>query len=739
MWTLPEKDREACAKFSAQRETLLLYKTCFDKYKHLIGGTSLRIRRATQDDYRYDATLNDLALIVNWSFERGGCKNVSCVGTYPPGKSCALTDKPFGLLTGKNVYERNNNYFPEDIIDVCAPQCFHLKSASAAKDTLTIAAKHNAKDISFPPTLVWNDQTNACQYDVSPGIMKLFLDPSSRLSDTYSPLRDDVIFTLARERLATFPETKVTVGRVNQPYCSQFQMDVVNDKESVSLDPTFTNNMCDLSKAEHVLSWFTGTSLIRMVKMGHDELSILLKKAIRARSSDIQTYQTSEARFASVDAWRAQVPRKNQMVDIPLDITATNLGLIGDDYWSEWTNDPVSVANKPTDKYGGVLVRNSESEERSKIWSVLSSPPESQPPPSSSLSSPDTKKRAKRAAISTVVSKAPPEKPQLPPTTATASKVWSKIDNFLAGLIRSLSDPETYVAFAAGYEASKFVSSLRSQVKRTMSVMTTIVERDGVKTLFGLSGKAAGLRMIEMSTLHTVMSVSVRTTVSTTIRAMTTAAVASLNVLSWILILGPILDLLFALVWDPLKLCTPAFTDIQLQKIVESDLEMRVRNGTASGILTVGNFTPSDLMRAYLMNEDVELLGLQIKTSLTYNNAYFCNMKTTSEGSVVDWSVDGEFSVDDEGAMEKAFRSLSLINATPNEVDEIAFNAVQNDRVQSTRQNKSLIVGFIFFVVALSAWIISAPPVLSIVASTVALGCAAIALFRSYANAFKHT
>lgn len=657
-WSLPEADNKSANKFATQRTLLLLHEKCFE-FPHLIGGTTLTIRRASQDFYRYPDELFDDALHVEWRFLASGCANVSCQGVYPPGKMCTERDQPFGLLTGANLYTRVADYRSENVMNVCQPACHNLKARRAGAATASAILLKN-DDNAVPPTLVWNETAGQCQYDTSPEATRFLVDPVARLSDNYSPLRDDVVFSASRQQLATFPEILTTVGRVDESYCRQFQMSLEKDTDSASLDPHFVNRKCALSEAESIVSWITGRSLIQLYKLGSDELGHLVERAIDLRSSDIQKYPTTEQRFANADVWRAQLPRPKQ-TPIPVDVKLSTLGLFGVHEWDEWTNDPKAIqeAGGITDAWGGVIVGR-------------------------------PKKRVKRLATATTPI-------NVVPMTATgettATTTAFNIEKFVTGIVKILSDPTTYGAIAAGVGASHFVTVLRAHVKQTMSLLADIITKKGLQAAFGFGTETVmAVRIIEYVSLRSVLSVSLLSATASVLRATASLAATSLNVLSWLLIIGPLLDLFFAFVADPLKLNTPSFTDYQLQTLAEADAENRSRSG-----VLFGSYEPADMMYRYLTGGDTTFTTRHLSTSLIYTTLYCTNLRVDSNGTTINWNDYGDVSsdsVNDVDGVERAFQMLSVLSSAHSSVDEVLFNRRYDARAQRAQQTSHRFIGF---------------------------------------------
>lgn len=721
-WTpLPPRDAEAGDLFAAQRVLLLLHNECWNFFPHLINGTTLSIRRAEQTFYSYDDTSTafaDQAIQVEWKFNAAGCANVSCVTTVPPGKTCTPYEQPFGLLTGANLYNKQDAFDTNHILNVCQPACFNLRPKRAGIDLM-----NNATDSHpvFPPTTVWNNEKQMCQYDISSATMRFLLDPSVRVSDGYSPLRDDVAFTMVRQKLTTFPEATTSVGRISVDYCTQFQMLSEIDSDSESLDSQFVNQKCAFTGPEEALSLVTGHSLIQLYKLSKTELDLLIRRAIGTRSTDaIQRYPVSESRFTNVDLWRAQKPRLCQTC-VPVNVTLKDLGLVGVHKWSTWTNDPshVAAADGVTDKYGGVILAATKNRLKRAVISQPAALSSERPPFNASSVT------AKTAA------------PSESKTNLAFVGNQTTIDQFIMGIAQILSSPETYASLGAGTAAGYFVSALRTNVKRTINVLADIVERGGVRAAFGFGvGSPMAVRIIEYVSVRGILSVSSISATATVLRKSASLLASSANIVSWLFIIGPILDLLFTFVVDPLKLNNQAFTDYQLQKLTEADLESRAR---ASSLY--GEYQPADVMYRYLISDDANFLVRRLTTTLEYMTLYCANVRIDSNGTVVDWNSHGLAPDSTEvggAAIVRAFQTLSVLAATRTATDDIIFNQRHNGRASNVANTSwrfygaALVVAILTLVVS----VVAQAPQLFVLGGISSLLVAAIGILTMYTQAF---
>jgi len=128
-----------------------------------------------------------------------------------------------------------------------------------------------------------------------------------------------------------------------------------------------------------------------------------------------------------------------------------------------------------------------------------------------------------------------------------------------------------------------------------------------------------------------------------------------LDVAGWILLIGPILDLFFALVWDPFKLTVSPFSDALLRKFSECVLAQRqIHIGQRTIEMTQYSFWKLHVVKSIKKYADLEHLTV-------FGNVftYFHNRTITEEGTQLNWDSDGELVIDSNIDSNEIIKTLN--------------------------------------------------------------------------------
>lgn len=253
--------------------TTLKYNWFCKYYPTLVKKTVFNIYRADTDyDYFYEKQFEDYAYTVKWVFTEQGCKDCSCLATYPLSKNCSNIDGPKRLQNG---------------LITCQPQCFI-----------------NDQYIGYNPLYGTWSESICIRRD--PELMKFFIDASLRSDPTG---RDKYSMRI------TFPNnTREIEVHVDDAYCDQFGL--VYDATRGSCETT-NNNF------SYAITFITGESLMKMYRLGENQMSLIADRMIQwaSHSQNLQKEYFTELKTReqamiewmssennSIDVYKLQIP-----------------------------------------------------------------------------------------------------------------------------------------------------------------------------------------------------------------------------------------------------------------------------------------------------------------------------------------------------------------------------------------------------------------------------------------------
>jgi len=568
-------------KYQNNRNKLLYAQQMYHTMKNIFSHTNFYIQLADPDkDYYYESQFKNQAIKVNWKFNETGCNIVSCNPVYPPLQTCNMND-PIVYLTGDHTW-----------ITACQPACFNLQI-----DNDKTSNTKSKWDPQSPYTL-WNGKR--C-YVESHSWLQFLTDPIRRVTDTND--EPDTTGFDVKIRADEFNDSIVT-GSINEKYC-----------RDNFLDFDTSNGKCDMTGFLHYLSFFTGTSLIKLTQMSVSKIEqVMLDKMNKYTRID------GQAQFdfwKSFDEWKRKIDTTK--IPIPIDITLTDLGINANNEHLIWTNEFSNLSDGRNDKFGGRLV---------EPLLVYKNVPNTQ-----SLLHNFRSKNFKTANSNKMQN--------LKNSTAQTiklSRLKTSVDDILQKVLIVYSQiltPEMLVSLGIQVGVEKFIDLAKIQLKKVSMETITLLIKSNVLSAIKNELSARLLVSVISSNLVRVAVEQLATTVGKLAIIAAQMSVSALTIVGWLLIIGPLLDLVF-IFWDPLKLNKQLYSNETLAQLSEAALKARQ---VQQGQRTV-EMEPDTLWTYFIVRDSKKFFNETTISQIRFSADYFANRIYNSDGSVFNWHAD---------------------------------------------------------------------------------------------------
>lgn len=628
-----EQDIHSARAYVEYRHLLKTRNECLLKAPHIFTHTTLVIEAAnTVDDYIIEAELENFAIKVKWSFDETGCNTSSCFPTFPLSQICKHDSTPFsfGLPNGSAM-------------NACQPACFNSK-LDAADNYVT-----REQSQSVPPQLNWID--NACWME-NYALTAFFVDPSKQQdTDTQSGMKDikaDVTgFDVYVTKLGA-DGSPVTCARINPKYCKSFYMDFVKDTDEKALPE---DNACGYDGAIYYVQLVFGSSLIKLTRLSVEKFEkavrTFTKLALRKVDATekplfLQHFPATREFLSSVKRWKNNINTAKK--SLPENITLNELGLSDQRLRDRlvWTDAYCHIDDGRNDKYGGRLMeknqtlpshingthRNDEDERR------------------------NTEEFLKNflSAESTRIKDTVTKKNQLSDNDVVDSvqKIIFECGSMLS------KDQINETLIEAGADASQVIC--KKLLKHfTPEMIAGLLKSEAIAGIKIVSGKLLSLALSHA--LINVMVESIALQVGRVAVALAGVVSSALSIIGWLMLIGPIMDIVFTFIWDPLHFTRPTLSDTLLRKISESTLLQRQ--------ITYGSrqieMTPYMFWNLHVANRASP--ATETLCILQHTLFYFSCRKMSSDGSVIEWVITDNNEYDSNSdRISTAFRHAVIRN-----------------------------------------------------------------------------
>lgn len=353
--TFTRDDEISATAYTSNRIILHMLWELADVYDNVAEMIDVKIRPAINgEDYLFDEDFADAAIVVSveWKNEKDACEKLSCNDKYPLGKSCRFLDSP--------------KYFPsgdDTTVKACQPACY-MVNASRINGEIS---RDNAKSFYNKNVFsvmnndgVWTDFTTSDKLDEEPPIdvpedpakskIKLIKAPDLPPLSVYengkcglADLAIETFVTLPYERsiehnvcrqdnirvgddIVLLDSPREYSGRHSRTYCNVFDKEFLPDKT------------CSTTWWEDILSYtFVGNAMIRLARMaihGGDGCSEILPTDSGRKQVDAEAIKSlpnnTHAKWFNSKSGNFVLPPPNVML--------SDLGLSGGDKYHYWNS-----------------------------------------------------------------------------------------------------------------------------------------------------------------------------------------------------------------------------------------------------------------------------------------------------------------------------------------------------------------------------------------------------------------
>lgn len=617
------KDIESARRYVNYRTLLNARNACIRDAPHIFSHTVLNIEAATlsaitdsnDDDgnYVFEKYFADKALKARWSFNETGCATTSCFPTYPLSETCKEDSVPFSFGTPNG-----------SLFDACQPSCFNSKLTPESGN----AASEDETARRLPPQLIWFK--DSCLLE-NYALTSFFLDPSKHHENGKIDVTNFDIYVAE----IGADKNPAICARINPRYCESFYTDFIKDyDESALLD----DKACGYDGGTYYLQLFIGSSLIKLVRMSESKFreSVeifkreILKNGGRAEVPVFLRHDQPTRDFLrSVKKWKSNINATKKTV--PEDVTLSELGIIdGGRDRLMWTDKFSHLDDGRNDKYGGRLIEKS----RGIPISIRLNNDENNS---------SENKVPKRIVEEILVPAGKRVRRQLMNSDdvhqLSENELLDTIQKVIFGIGGMLSKEnitETSLQLGADGGVTVFKYYMKTLGPRLVNAF--------LKSELLAAGRSVSAKLFSTVVSHAMFNLIAESVVmhlGKAAIALMGVASSALTIIGWLLAIGPIMDLLFAFVWDPFDFSTPTLSDSLLRKISESGLMQRQVDVGSRRI----EMSPYTFWHLHVVNDDFKYENEYAACALKHTLVYFSNRKISSDGSAIDWSRDDDDSI----------------------------------------------------------------------------------------------
>lgn len=532
-------------KFILERLKLLRLQHLWKYFPNLASETSLSIYPSigiTGDDDGSSSSSGNLKneknnrkydLVVKTRFERIGCEMVSCNPYYPVMKTCSTNDAP---LTFSNNANKN--------IPACQPSCKLFKPTTTVGNGDRNKSNTGQNVDSFSPFTVWND--GKC-YVEDANLLAFIVDYSRR-----NEFDDEQGLDFKAEFLTDSTGRKYISGRINESYCEAHGMDYVDEKINYAYDGIDPVNAkrCELTAGKYLSSWFIGSSLTKLVSRWHNG---------KIPNNTLYTVPQNKYILDEIGWKNHRGPYNYETLNV--DVSLSDFDIVEDKKDRYWTNKTIDSYLTIKEINDGRVVKHTDTDRNDLLKEIY------------------IDNDGEEEDFENVISN----------TGYRDDKSLNEyIDIFsqnVYNLYLTLLDSENVTNVTIGEVSEITLNNIKSNIKSTAkSLINRIVDnkRLQVKLINDFGSRVLNKQIINKVVI-TMVAERIAFTMGRTVAAISKLSVAATNVVGWLLIIGPIMDIIFSF-WDPLKLATQPYSDLILYKISSELMKSRRRTYNRTNI-----------------------------------------------------------------------------------------------------------------------------------------------------------
>jgi hypothetical protein len=582
--------------YQAERSKLLFGQQLFNTMRHIYSHTICKIQMANADrDYFYEPQFHDKAIKVTWKFNDTGCKMISCNPVFPPSQICQPSNNVAGsmsFLSGSSTW-----------VTACQPACYNTRLS----DNKSSTGGNTKMDPQSPYTL-WNG--SKC-YIESVQWLQFLTDPLKRVtSDSDKP--DTTGFDI--EIYTNEDNDSILTGHITEQYCREHYLDFDEHAKE-----------CDLTGFSYYLSFLIGDSLIKLTKKATEEL----EEVITGLENEYKLVlgKARESFWENLTNWQNNI--KYNVLPIPIDVKLSDLGITHKTMHMIWTNEYAHLTDGRNDKLNGRLI------EPLLIYKT--------PSTSKFKSQFKSASKLKSASIN---------------ESFQFSKLqdWVKdVLNFVLNVYGQLLTPEGLLTIGIQVATEEMLKLAAEQLRK---VSTDLISRLIADNLLRLVQTKMSVRLLGAIVSTSIINNAIEQ-ISLFVGKLALAAAKisaeALSVVGWLLIFGPLLDLIFTF-WDPLKINAPTFSDDVLKQLGQGMLKTRqlMYNGKRTLELE-----PEAWWKVFVVGNSQKFANENLLLQMAFLGDYFSARTLNSDGSSFNWNQD---LINTDTDMATIHRSLQQFN-----------------------------------------------------------------------------
>lgn len=543
---------------------------------------------------------------VEWKFEQLGCQMSSCRSTVvvnAENKQCTPDDEPFS--------QRLSNSYK---LDRCQPICSEFKSAP-------------------PPQLLWKNGTNK-QQQLTNNLRDVFLPPNKCIAlqaeyieslvnpyESYDErwgLEDNGL-DLVDEVVDSFGHF-LPVAKVYDKHCEFFKTNFqkIENTRFVSDSKAKyyrigSDNECGFDNVEHLVSMFTGSWFVRVMKDRHN-----VQTEAGRKISASNRHPTSIPEIQNKQIWKSTINSKK--VKIPPSVSAEQLfsRSLLDRAKKEgrqlyWTNGNINNASSNTlnGPYNGLIQlgeKNSIDFDNAILLNAIAN------------------NRKRQNVVFDVVDDSNDNGETEKEKQNRLKDVLVQIRNYLnkgGNILGSMYTPQTAAYVAVDINTSKAMQlGVKKLLPTIESSANKFMQSNASANVLKLSSKLMS-RAIAHGMLSSLASV------------VTKSLIGSLSGVGTVLFVMQLVDIVLLLIGDPTGLLKEPDNDAQYRTLANAYIRQNQRKFGVSEI----EFTPDMLNELQMSNDDIETRKLTY--SILYYNELFRH-NVLSDGSRMDKILDIE-------------------------------------------------------------------------------------------------
>lgn len=560
-------------------------------YANVGSNTVLNVWKCS-DEYIYtdpigDNGLEDSAIVAKWYFTDAGCKMISCNPYYPGNNQCTKEDEPFSY-----------NVAGGSQINACQPAC-NQNITGGLFGLFTVPIPLSNKCGLYDPLLL--------AYYTDPYRRRIDEEEDNVEQDNRLQVRFESI-NLNFEKLSD-PFNYSYVAKILPNYCSQYGLKYSEESE---FEYNYNRRLRTCESSSNVISVITGNTILQGLNIGLDKVETALSNR---RFNITKRERVTETYLASNDIWSNSGTKGK--VELPFPLKLESLGIVKGTAteWLMWTDEYSYLDDGRNDMYGGRLIERDQSVER----------PFSQQQQQQQRDQRSTTKKSRITRQTGDVNGG--NASNIDPLTKLKMQV--KYFSIIAEKERRQGTVQTgEIVEQINYDLTLQAAASLSSGK-TVSTILKIYHDEGLP-----------VRMLSLATatasVHTVAEQSYITAISKLARSAIGRLSAIANVLNIVSLVGALVDLFSVFIYNPLSKYEKFLNDRMLLGLAESELVFNQKKlGTRRYFIEPSKMVISN---SHFMDQEVDNLH-----DLLLSIDYMKNRKINSEGSKLDWNIDGSF------------------------------------------------------------------------------------------------